>query len=189
MLVKVQQTNQCHDVADADLLRQWVTWKHDKRLSQDRSVSYSCKYIRKSVLKVITYLRIWSSCIQGRDTSDTTLPLWDPQQSCRGGRDQIRNVHKQSMSRLSKKHQTYVHDVVAFVKPSHVFTPAIFGDVVHKQLFSSKVVPSSDACWIKHRISLCILYCDKGFFLIHTLWSLLNVHSNIPYYHKVLGKE
>lgn len=35
------------------------------------------------VLRVTAYLRIWSSCIRGHDTSGTKLPLWDPQWSCR----------------------------------------------------------------------------------------------------------
>lgn len=38
------------------------------------------------------------------------------------------------------------HDVVALMKPAHVFTPAIFGDVVDEKLFGSEVVPSSYAC-------------------------------------------
>lgn len=35
------------------------------------------------------------------------------------------------------------HDVVAFVKPPHVFTPAVFGDVINKKLLCGEVVPSS----------------------------------------------
>lgn len=49
----------------------------------------------------------------------------------------------------------YIHDVVASVKPFHILTPAVFGNVVDKQLFCCKVVPPSDACWY-------------NIFLIHT---------------------
>lgn len=40
----------------------------------------------------------------------------------------------------------HAHDVVAFMKPFDVLTPAVFCNVVDKKLLRSKVVPSSDAC-------------------------------------------
>lgn len=38
------------------------------------------------------------------------------------------------------------HDVVALMKPSHVLTPAVFGNVIDKKLLCSKVAPFSNAC-------------------------------------------
>lgn len=42
--------------------------------------------------------------------------------------------------------ELYAHDVIAFMKPAHILTPAVFGNVVCEKLFSRKVVPPSDTC-------------------------------------------
>lgn len=51
--------------------------------------------------------------------------------------------HNQRKSQDVGKH---THNVVAFMKSLHIFTPAVLHDVIHQQLFGCKVVPPPDAC-------------------------------------------